>query len=165
MSSINFKIDRVEGMQEQTDKINTKRKQVSEQVNKQKLDIMGRFNNILKKNRGIAPDDIKTLFPDDKALYEKIISIREKSFERSNLSKISYQPSTILSPEKTARKGRKSNLVSNISIDIQTNEKRNPFFVSSPVNNKTSFSPINVKDTLLSTDRLTELEDYKNKLG
>ena len=54
---------------------------------------------------------------------------------------------------------------SNISIDIQTNEKRNSFFVSSPVNNKTSFSPINVKDTLLSTDRLSELEDYKNKLG
>ena len=29
------------------------------------------------------PDDIKVLFPDDKELYEKILSIREKTNERS----------------------------------------------------------------------------------
>ena len=41
-------------MQEQQEKIRVKRKQVSEQVYKQKLDIMGKFDKILKKNRGIA---------------------------------------------------------------------------------------------------------------
>merc|ERR1712032_670910 len=84
--NIQEKQEYVETVQDQKVKLNRKRKEISEQVYKEKLDIMGKFDKILKKNRGVAPEDIKQLFPDDKELYEKILSIREKSLEKSSLA-------------------------------------------------------------------------------
>ena len=79
---------------------------------------MGKFDKILKKNRGVAvfnfilklilknqPEDIKQLFPDDKELYEKILSIREKSLEKSSLaSRMMSPPQTEIKSIKTDNK-------------------------------------------------------------
>ena len=53
MNDIRLKMERAEYMQEQKEELNSKRKEVSEQVNKQKIDVMEKFDKILKKNRGI----------------------------------------------------------------------------------------------------------------
>ena len=52
--NIREKMDFIETVQDQKVELNKKRKKLSEQVFKQKLDIMEKFDKILKKNRGVA---------------------------------------------------------------------------------------------------------------
>ena len=59
LNTIKDKMERFEMIQEQKEQINKKRKQVSEEINKQKIEIMEKFDKILKKNRGVAVNQKK----------------------------------------------------------------------------------------------------------
>ena len=58
-----------------------KRQEISEQIEKEKQNVINKFDKLMKQNKGIQPYMIKELFPDDEELYNKVKEIKNKEKE------------------------------------------------------------------------------------
>jgi signal recognition particle subunit SEC65 len=74
MEKIQDNYKKMEEFKNQKSMMMTKKKEMITNINKQKGDIMKKFDTILKKNQNLTPEIVKELFPNDDDLYEKLLS-------------------------------------------------------------------------------------------
>ena len=75
---IKEKEQKIEEFKRQCEKINQQKAQAAIEFQKQKDDVVKRFDQIVKLNKEIEPKTIKELFPEDDELYQKIKQMKEK---------------------------------------------------------------------------------------
>ena len=78
MEEINEKDQKIEDFKKQCEKINQQKTQAAIKFQRQKEDIVKKFDNLMKQNKEIEPETIKQLFPDDEELYNKIKELKDK---------------------------------------------------------------------------------------
>ena len=61
---------------------------LGDSIEKEKVKLMDEFDNVLKKNKEIHPDTVKTLFPKDLKFYDQIKQITDNAFKKYNDEKI-----------------------------------------------------------------------------
>ena len=59
-------------------RINQQKVQAAIKFQKQKEEVVKKFDNLMKQNKEIEPETIKQLFPDDEELYNKIKELKDK---------------------------------------------------------------------------------------
>ena len=78
MEEINEKDQKIEDFKKQCEKINQQKAQAAIKFQRQKEEIVKKFDNLMKQNKEIEPETIKELFPEDQELYNKIKEMKEK---------------------------------------------------------------------------------------
>ena len=78
MEELNVKEQKIEDFKKQCEKINQQKAQAAIKFQRQKEEIVKKFDNLMKLNKEIEPETIKELFPDDEELYNKIKEKKEK---------------------------------------------------------------------------------------
>jgi hypothetical protein len=94
LEEINEKMRRAEEFKYQKQLMLEKKKEISDEIERQKREVMEKFDKIMKKNKGINVETIRELFPDDNELVEKIMSIKEINASKSKI--ITSEQSTVL---------------------------------------------------------------------
>ena len=61
-----------EEKQKEQEKLNKLKEEMSIKLDKEKQEIINKFEDLMKQNKEIQPDTIKEMFPDDEDLYEKV---------------------------------------------------------------------------------------------
>ena len=56
----------------QKEKLNQMKSEMSMKLDKEKQQIISKFDNLMRQNKDITPETIKEIFPDDEELYEKV---------------------------------------------------------------------------------------------
>ena len=51
---------------------------MSMKLDKEKQEIINKFDNLMRQNKDITPETIKEMFPDDDELYEHVKELKEK---------------------------------------------------------------------------------------
>ena len=78
MEEINVKEQKIEDFKRQCEKINQQKAQAAIKFQRQKEEVVKKFDNLMKQNKEIEPETIKELFPEDEELYNKIKEMKEK---------------------------------------------------------------------------------------
>ena len=78
MDEINEKDQKIESFKRQCEKINDQKNKAKIKFQREKEEVVKKFNEIVKQNKEIDEETIKQLFPDDEELYNKIKEMREK---------------------------------------------------------------------------------------
>ena len=71
---------------------------MSMKLDKEKQQLIGKFDNLMRQNKDITPETIKEIFPDDEELYEKVKELKEK--EKETLSKYIFNDDNQQNEEK-----------------------------------------------------------------
>ena len=88
MEEINVKEQKIEDFKKQCERINQQKAQAAIKFQRQKEEIVKKFDNLMKLNKEIEPETIKELFPEDEELYNKIKEMKEKQkLEEENMKK------------------------------------------------------------------------------
>ena len=106
MEELNVKEQKIEDFKKQCEKINQQKTQAAIKFQRQKEDIVKKFDNLMKQNREIEPQTIKELFPDDQELYNKIKEMKEKQKQEEDKMKKS-RVSTANKPREESEKNDK----------------------------------------------------------
>ena len=61
-----------------------KQKELSKKINNEKFIIISKFEELMKQNKSINPEVIKTSFPNDKELYEKVKELYDNYYPTKN---------------------------------------------------------------------------------
>ena len=93
MEEINEKEQKIEEFKRQCERINEQKTQAALSFQRQKEDIVKKFDQIVQQNKEIDPETIKELFPDDEELYNKIKEMKEKQKKDEENLKKSRKPS------------------------------------------------------------------------
>ena len=59
----------------QKEKFNQLKQEMSIKLDKEKQEIINKFEDLMKQNKEIQPETIKEMFPDDEDLYEKNVML------------------------------------------------------------------------------------------
>ena len=78
MEELNVKEKKIEDFKKNVERINIQKAQAAIKFQKQKEEVVKKFDQIIKQNKEIEPETIKQLFPDDEELYNKIKEMKEK---------------------------------------------------------------------------------------
>ena len=78
MEELNVKEQKIEDFKKQCERINLQKAQAAIKFQRQKEEVVKKFDNLMKQNKEIEPETIKELFPDDEELYNKIKEMKEK---------------------------------------------------------------------------------------
>ena len=88
IDELNEKEQKIEEFKRQCEKINQQKALAAIAFQRQKEDIVKKFDQIVKQNKEIEAETIKELFPDDDELYQKIKQMKEKQKqEEENMRK------------------------------------------------------------------------------
>ena len=55
-----------------------KQQEMSEDIERQKQEVISKFDKMMKQNKGIEPEMIKELYPDDEEFYNHVKEIKDK---------------------------------------------------------------------------------------
>ena len=75
---IKEKEQKIEEFKRQCERINQQKAMAAIGFQKQKDDVLKKFDQIVKQNKEIEPKTIKELFPEDDELYQKIKKMKER---------------------------------------------------------------------------------------
>ena len=78
MEELNVKEQKIEDFKKQCERINQQKAQAAMKFQRQKEEVVKKFDNLMKQNKEIEPETIKQLFPDDEELYNKIKELKDK---------------------------------------------------------------------------------------
>lgn len=78
---INEKEQKIEEFKRNVEKINLQKTQAAIAFQRQKEEVVRKFDQIIKQNKEIDAETIKQLFPEDEELYQKIKNMKEKQKE------------------------------------------------------------------------------------
>ena len=78
IEELNEKEQKIEEFKRQCEKINQQKAIAAIEFQRQKEDVVKKFDQIVKQNKEIEPKTIKELFPEDEELYQKIKQMKEK---------------------------------------------------------------------------------------
>ena len=87
MEEINEKDQKIEDFKKQCEKINQQKAQAAIKFQRQKEEIVKKFDNLMKQNKEIEPETIKELFPEDQELYNKIKEMKAKQKQEEEMMK------------------------------------------------------------------------------
>ena len=88
INEINEKEQKIEEFKRQCEKINQQKTLAAIAFQRQKEEVVKKFDQIVKQNKEIEAETIKELFPDDDELYQKIKQMKEKQKqEEENMRK------------------------------------------------------------------------------
>ena len=88
IDELNEKEQKIEEFKKQCERINQQKTQAAIALQRQKEEVVKKFDQIVKKNKEIEAETIKELFPDDNDLYQKIKQMKEKQRkDEENLKK------------------------------------------------------------------------------
>ena len=78
MEELNIKEQKIEDFKKHCEKINQQKAQAAIKFQRQKEEVIKKFDNLMKQHKEIEAETIKELFPDDEELYNKIKEMKEK---------------------------------------------------------------------------------------
>ena len=78
MEELNVKEQKIEDFKKKCERINQQKAQAAMKFQRQKEEVVKKFDNLMKQNKEIEPETIKQLFPDDEELYNKIKELKDK---------------------------------------------------------------------------------------
>ena len=78
MEELNVKEQKIEDFKKQCERINQQKAQAAMKFQRQKEEVVKKFDNLMKQNKEIEPETVKQLFPDDEELYNKIKELKDK---------------------------------------------------------------------------------------
>ena len=78
IEELNEKEQKIEEFKRQCERINQQKSMAALAFQRQKEEVVKKFDQIVKQNKEIEPETIKELFPDDDELYQKIKQMKEK---------------------------------------------------------------------------------------
>ena len=78
MEELNVKEQKIEDFKKKCERINQQKAQAAIKFQRQKEEVVKKFDNLMKQNKEIEPETIKQLFPDDEELYNKIKELKDK---------------------------------------------------------------------------------------
>ena len=87
MEELKEKDKKFKDLKNQKEKLTQQRIETSIEMQKQKEDIIQKFDILTKKNKEIDPETIKQIFPDDEELYNKVVEMKKKQKEKEELLK------------------------------------------------------------------------------
>ena len=88
---------------------------MAEDIERQKQEVINKFNNMMKQNKGIEPEMIKKLFPDDEEFYNRVKEIKNKEKEIAEQDKLQNEE----------KKNKKSNRKNTKKKSDENNENNN----------------------------------------
>ena len=89
---LNEKEQKIEEFKRQCEKINQQKTLAAIAFQRQKEEVVKKFDQIVKQNKEIEADTIKELFPEDKELYQKVKTMKEKQKQdEENLRSSKYK--------------------------------------------------------------------------
>ena len=77
MEELNVKEQKIEDFKKQCERINQQKTQAAIKFQRQKEEVVKKFDNLMKQNKEIEAETIKELFPEDEELYNKIKEMKE----------------------------------------------------------------------------------------
>jgi hypothetical protein len=94
MSEIREKESKLNEIKRERYEMLQKKRMMAEEVAKQKKEVKERFDIVMKKHKGITEESLNELFPDDNALVQRLLEMKNKikegdnSMSKSNLKNI-----------------------------------------------------------------------------
>jgi len=73
---LNEKAKKIDEFKEFKNQMTQKRIEMASQVSKQKLEVVEKFDKMMRKNKGISVDTIREIFPDDRELIERLSAMK-----------------------------------------------------------------------------------------
>ena len=81
MEELKEKEQKIEEFKRQCERINNQKTLAAIAFQRQKEEVVKKFDQIVKQNKEIEAETIKELFPEDEELYKKIKQMKEKSIQ------------------------------------------------------------------------------------
>ena len=103
MEEINVKEQKIEDFKKQCERINQQKTQAAIKFQRQKEEVVKKFDNLMKLNKEIEPETIKELFPEDQELYNKIKEMKEKQKQEEEKMKKSRVSTAKKNQEENAK--------------------------------------------------------------
>ena len=92
IDELNEKEQKIEEFKKQCEKINQQKTLAAIAFQRQKEEVVKKFDQIVKQNKEIEAETIKELFPEDNDLYQKIKQMKEKQKQdEENLRNSKYK--------------------------------------------------------------------------
>ena len=103
MEELNVKEQKIEDFKKQCERINQQKTQAAIKFQRQKEEVVKKFDNLMKQNKEIEAETIKELFPEDEELYNKIKEMKEKQKQEEEKMKKSRVSTAKKNQEENAK--------------------------------------------------------------